>query len=79
MIGNSQVVIPAGSFHGSYGSMFQGMIGGSWVTAWISPIGGNSFLFSIKGGPIATPGSNPVPITLSIGGFTGNTTATWYF
>jgi hypothetical protein len=70
--------IPAGSFHqiargerrGSF--FYVGQFGRTWLAVEIVPQGGNSYRLKAEGRPVDFAGiTNPVNVTLSVGGTTG--------
>ena len=70
-------IIPPGSFHlNQYGNfVFEGVINGAHLEAWLTPLTSNSFSFTAEGSGVdGTALTNPVPVSLAIGNDTGSTT-----
>lgn len=75
-LGAFSTTIPAGSFmqgpHGQF--LFSGFIDGVAIEVNLTPLGGGSYAFRIEGvGASNLPTSNPVRVSLTIGGNTGST------
>lgn len=78
-LGGFSAPIPAGSFiQGPQGKfLFSGFVNGAAIEANLTPLGGGSYVFRIEGmGASNLPTSNPVAVSLTIGGNTGSTSVT---